>query len=173
VSKVALVSLAGCLLVGNAALSSANASDAYSVLQQDKRFRTWTKMIDVADLDNYARGKKLYTLFAPVEDSMKNIDPDLMKAIGPSAGPGGVDTSQMNYVVQSHVALGKLPLADFKGKLTELHSVNGKKIIIDATKTPVAVTFMGSSGTLDGDPIITDNAIIYPVLLTQAHYTAQ
>jgi len=53
------VSLAGCLLVGNAALSSANASDAYSVLQQDKRFRTWTKMIDVADLDNYARGKKL------------------------------------------------------------------------------------------------------------------
>jgi uncharacterized surface protein with fasciclin (FAS1) repeats len=172
-SGVAAVCLAGGLLLGQGVLSHANAADAYSVLQKEKRFNTWTKIIDVVYLYNYARGKRPYTLFARVEDSMKNIDPELMKAIAPSGGPGMLDTLQTNYVVHSHVALGKLPLDGFSGKVTTLQSDNGKNIVVDATKSPILVTFMGSSGTLDGDPIVTDNAIIYPVLLSEAHYTSQ
>ena len=151
----------------------AQAADAYVVMSHDKRFRTWTNMIDTADLVGYARGKHPYTIFAVVEDSIANIDPDLMKAIGPRASPGGLDVSQLTFVVQSHVVLGKVAEADMAGKTTTLKSVNGKPILIDATKTPAQVSFIGSEGVLAGAPILADNAIIYPVLLKSAHYVRE
>lgn len=169
---VFLCSIAAVLLA-SVPLRLALAADAYTVMSHDRQFRTWTNMINVADLQGYARGKRPYTIFAPVDASMANIDPDLMKAIAPRAYALGADTSQMTFVVQTHVAYGKIAFADLSGKISTLPTVNGKKITVDATRSPAAVSFTGSEGTIAGPPIITDNAVIYPVLLTSAHFVPQ
>lgn len=161
------------VLLASASLQPAAAADAYSVMAHDGRFRTWTSMINIADLQGYARGKRPYTIFAPVETSMANIDPELMKEIGPRAAALGADTSQMTFVVQTHVAFGKIGLSDLSGKVSTLPTVNGKTITVDATRSPAAVSFAGSEGTIAGPPIVADNAVIYPVLITSAHFVHQ
>jgi uncharacterized surface protein with fasciclin (FAS1) repeats len=165
--------LALAALVAAVPLTAARAEDAYAAMSHDSRFRTWTRMVNSAGLQGYARGKRPYTIFAPVEESMANIDPDLMAAIGPKTSGRDADVSQTVFVVRSHVVADKVPLNNFAGKVTTLKSVNGKDIVVDATKSPVELTFVGSNGTLAGDPIITDNATIYPVLIKSAHYVPE
>ncbi len=157
----------------SAPLAATRAADAYSVLSHDGRFRTWTSMINAANLAVDARGNKPYTIFAPVEESMSNIDPDLMSAIAPKAADRGADHSQIAFVVQSHVVLDEVPLTSLAGKVTTLKSLNGKSIVVDATKSPVEISFAGSNGSLAGEPISTDNALIYPILIKSAHYVPQ
>jgi uncharacterized surface protein with fasciclin (FAS1) repeats len=154
-------------------LAAARAADAYTVMSHDGRFRTWSNMINAANLASDARVDGHYTIFAPVEESMSNIDPDLMTAIAPKAAERGADHSQIAFVVRSHVVADEVPVTRFTGKVTTLKSVNGKAIVVDATKSPVEINFAGSNGTLAGDPIITDNAVIYPILITSAHYVPQ
>jgi uncharacterized surface protein with fasciclin (FAS1) repeats len=166
--------LGAALSIGAVPAIKAYAADAYTVMVHDKQFRRWTRMVQAADLVGYARGKNPYTIFAPVDASFANLDPDLLRAIGPDASSGrGADFSQMTFVIQSHVTLTKIPLSALAGKVTTLTSVNGKKIVVDGTKTPMEVTTIGSVGTVTGPPIVTDNAIIYPVLLSAAHFVAQ
>jgi uncharacterized surface protein with fasciclin (FAS1) repeats len=171
--RAVVLALALAALIGPAPWIPAHAADAYTVMKADKRFRTWVRMIDTAGLEGYARGGPPRTVFAVVEESLQNIDPGLLKAIGPQTYGRNADTSQMRFVVRTHVTNGKIPLSQLAGKVTTLKSINGRDIVIDGTKSPMTVTTAGSQGTVQGDPIVTSNAIIYPTLVTSAHYVPE
>ncbi len=174
IDRRALMRLGGALVLSTVAAPSSYAADAYAELSRDPRFRTWKRLVDSADLKEFTRNNNRYTIFAPIDASFDNIDPDLLRAIGPSASSGGgVDDSETRFVVQSHVTMGEVPATALAGKVSTFTSLNGKSITIDATKKPVEVTFAASKGTLVGDPITIDNGLIYPVELTSAHYVPQ
>lgn len=147
------------------------AADALQVMRADPRFKTWVKLINAAGLEGYPQGAATFTVFVPVDASMQNLPENALEQVMPRALDRGIDTSQTVYVVRSHVLPGLHPPKEFaKGTVTQT-SINGFPIVIDAAKPDhVTVKFQSSSGYISGPPLFASNAVIYPVMLTDAHF---
>ncbi len=160
------------LLLAGATGRTAAAADAFTVMERDPVFSIWVTLINVADLEGYARGaRRSFTLFAPVNDSFAAVAPATLQQILPRAVPGGIDISRTVFVVQSHVINGIHEPAEFRGKTATLASVNKLPVVIDATRPDkVTVRFETATGYVSGPPIRTSNALIYPVTLTELRY---
>ena len=87
----------------------------------------------------------------------------------PSASEAFPDTSALITLVRAHVAYGLHPLEEFQGKKVTLRSISGTPLEIDGSN-PQAITVTWQSvqgqrgqGTLQGQPILANNADIYPI----------
>lgn len=155
------------------ALRQARAADAFTTMQGDPRFSKWVELIVSAHLEGFAAKRGPYTIFVPVNEAFGRLTPAQLNVIQPRASPGGVDTSQLVFVVRSHVVPGFHLPREFTGKKVMLKSINGFPVKIDGT-TPgqLNVTFEASGGHTVGPPIATDNALIYPTDIMSVHYEA-
>ena len=79
------------------------------------------------------------------------------------------DSSKIVTLVCSHTVFGKYTVDAVTGKQLTLQSLEATPIAIDGTRTPVTVTWVSQAGAgavmapLQSAPIITTNAVIYPI----------
>ncbi|MBV8525620.1 MAG: fasciclin domain-containing protein [Acetobacteraceae bacterium] len=142
--------------------------DGFTVLASDRRFSTWVEILQMSGDAPYARGVVPYTMFAPTNAAI-NKRPDIREMLLPTASQAFPDTTGLLNLVREHVVTGLHPLDEFKGKKVTLRSVAGTPIEVDATNPQaIAVTWQSFEGqkahaTLEGPPILANNADIYPI----------
>jgi len=147
----------------------AAAADAFRTMESDPRFTEWTALIEAGNLEGYARRSgEPFTVFAAQNESFANIPIAVMQKVMPHVSLGGIDTTETVATVRSHVLPGLHESSEFTGRKITLKTVNNLPLTIDATNAShILVTFARSTGYISGAPIVTDNAIIYPVTLTK------
>ena len=169
--SVALVGLISSVALAQGApqgMQNRSYEDGFTVMLSDPRFSGWVSLLQQSGLAPYARGGTQYTIFAPTNAAI-NQRPDIREMLLPSSSEGFPDTSALTSLVRSHVVYGLHPLDEFKGKKVTLQSVAGTPIEVDGTN-PQAITVTWQSvggqkgeGTVKGQPILANNADIYPI----------
>ena len=142
--------------------------DGFAVMASDPQLSGWVSLLQQSGLAPYARGGTPYTVFAPTNAAI-NQRPDIREMLLPSASQSFPDTSALIPLVRAHVVYGLHPLEEFQGKKVTVRSASGTPIEVDGSN-PQAITVTWQSvegqkaqGTLKGQPILANNADIYPI----------
>jgi uncharacterized surface protein with fasciclin (FAS1) repeats len=144
--------------------TAAHAADALATMLANPNLTKWASWIQDTGMGPAASKNGPYTTFVPTNEAISILPQKDIKYISPETGGAYPDASRLIFVLRSHVVMGLHPMSELAGKRTTLKSLNGKPIIIDATNpASVTITTAGSMAHLVGEPIMSDNALIYPI----------
>jgi len=144
--------------------TTARAADALATMLANPNLTKWASWIQDTGMGPAASKNGPYTTFVPTNEAISILPQKDIKYISPETGGAYPDTSRLVFVLRSHVVAGLHPMSELAGKVTRLTSLNGKPITIDATNpASVTITTAGSMAHLVGAPIVSDNALIYPI----------
>ena len=142
--------------------------DGFAVMASDPRFAIWVTLLQQSGLAPYARGGTPSPVFAPTNGAFQKR-PDILQDLLPNSSQAFPDTSALIPLIRAHVVYRLHPFDEFKGKKLTLQSAVGTPIEVDGTN-PQAITVTWQSvqgqnaqGTLQGEPILANNADIYPI----------
>ena len=155
--------------IGGAGRASAAeaAPDALEVMQRDGRFSKWLDLISYTGLARYMTGEGgrivSFTMFAPTDEAVAPYH-DLIKEL--RLNTPFPDTHRVTQLIRSYTLPGLHPLAEFSGKAVLLHGFANNPVQLDGRnpKSSQLVVLVGakrSKNTIDGNPVIPSNAIVY------------
>ena len=116
------------MLVLPLAPAHAGSKDIVDVAAGNGKFTTLVAAVKAAGLVDTLKGKGPFTVFAPTDDAFaklpKGTVEDLLKP---------ENKSKLTAILTYHVLPGKVMAADIKGKKTNVKSVQGGDVAVDAT----------------------------------------
>jgi uncharacterized surface protein with fasciclin (FAS1) repeats len=115
------------LLLTGAAATAAKAGDIVDTAVAAGQFKTLAAALEAAGLVDTLKGPGPFTVFAPTDDAFAKLP------------AGTVDTllkpenkARLIAILTYHVVPGKIMAADLKGKMTDVKTVSGYHLNIDA-----------------------------------------
>lgn len=151
--------------------------DAFSVMSSIPELTTWVQLVSAGGLEAQARAPVPFTIF-PVTNHVWDQHPDYVKKLlgylyttGGRSGGQDVfpDNSLIVRLVRSHVVRGKHYANEMMGKKVTVTTVAGTPLTVDATVSPVVISWnsaytgAGIQARLTLPPITCYNAVIYPI----------
>lgn len=119
-------------------------------LAADTRFSRFSTLSHTAGLTGRYTGTAPYTVFAPTDAAFNSLPASLLQALTGTTGPAGAVDPRGSAVLTQHVAAQTFPFASFNGKVSEVTTVNGGKLRIDGTKSPMTVEVLPVAGVMSG-----------------------
>lgn len=123
-----LGALVAALMLFPIAAANAASKDIVDVAAGNDSFKTLVTAVKAADLVDTLKGEGPFTVFAPTDEAFaklpKGTVEDLLKP---------ENKAKLAKILTYHVVPGKIASADIKGKKTEVKSVEGGQIKVDAT----------------------------------------
>jgi uncharacterized surface protein with fasciclin (FAS1) repeats len=150
--------------------------DAYSIMASMPDLTSWVTLIDAGGLQAQARAPVPYTIF-PVTNAVFDANPQIAKQLLGYLSQSGThnaqdafpDTTLIVKLVRSHVLRGKHFPSEMESKKVTVTTVAGTPMTIDATTSPVAISWTSAangrtaSAQLVDPPIVCSNAVIYVI----------
>lgn len=152
VRKFAALSVLGFGLLG--AASGAMAKDLVATAQSAGQFNTLLAAAKAAGLVETLKGKGPYTLFAPTDAAFAALPAGTVDSL---LKPENKD--KLKAVLTYHVLPGKVMSDDIAGKTTEVATVQGAKVKVDASKGAVMV----NDAKVASADIVADNGVIHVI----------
>jgi uncharacterized surface protein with fasciclin (FAS1) repeats len=141
--------------------------DTWSVLVNDPNFSDVVALLKYAGLNQYVETDR-FTAFFPTNAAFDS-HPGVLQGLLKERTRAFPDTTAAVTFMRSHAIYDMYPLSVFTGKNTTLTSISGNQIEIDGTHPGtytvrwVSVNSQIAIAHVVDHPIITSNAIIYPV----------
>jgi len=105
-----------------------------------------TRFADAArrtGVDALLNGQGTYTVFAPTNSGWGDIPAQIRNDVLPPNGPA--DPIRGRALVTAHMVEGRHPISELTGKKTTFTTVNGNRVIVDATN-PSKITVVSDGG---------------------------
>lgn len=115
------------------------------------KFNTLVAAVKAAGLVDTLKGKGPFTVFVPIDEAFAKLPPGTVEALLK-------DVPKLKSILTYHVVPGKHVFVDLK-KMTEVATVQGQKIKIDATKGALRVN---DAQVIQAD-IIVDNGVCHAI----------
>uniref|UniRef100_A0A7C3ESJ0 Fasciclin domain-containing protein n=1 Tax=Candidatus Methanomethylicus mesodigestus TaxID=1867258 RepID=A0A7C3ESJ0_9CREN len=115
------------------------------------KFNTLVAAVKAAGLVDTLKSKGPFTVFAPIDEAFSKLPPGTVEALLK-------DVPKLKSILTYHVVPGKHVFVDLK-KMTELTTVQGQKIKIDATKGALRVN---DALVIQADMIV-DNGVCHAI----------
>jgi uncharacterized surface protein with fasciclin (FAS1) repeats len=160
------------LAKASSAQTSAVEPSALQILQQHPEFSDWLRTLQFAGLSQYADTKPDFTAFVTTNAAFHKY-PDVLAEVlrnNNTMGRDFPDTTLQVSFIRSHIIRDLHRLSESNGKISVLTSLTGTPITIDGTVpgsyivTWVSLDQRVATTTLADNPIVANNALIYPVL---------
>lgn len=135
------------------------AASVYETLKSNPQFSTLTKIIEANDLKFRYTGGSI-TVFAPTDEALAQqpggID-DLLTPGNPS------NKENARALLLYSITSGRYTPAELQGKVTTATTLQGGKVQIDGTQTPIHYGSEKFGADVSGDAIEASNGVIIPV----------
>jgi uncharacterized surface protein with fasciclin (FAS1) repeats len=168
---VVLATIAGSMLMQTGGIARAQPApaqgDAWSTLQADPNFSDVVMLIKYAGLGQYVETDR-FTAFFPTNKAF-DANPGILESLLRERTRAFPDTTLTVIFIRSHAIYDLHPLSEFSGKTATLTSISGNPIEINGTRPDVytvrwvSVQSQFATAHIVDAPIVTSNAIIYPV----------
>jgi uncharacterized surface protein with fasciclin (FAS1) repeats len=152
--------------MANAQTVSTN-QDAWTMLENNPNFSDVVALVKRADLGRFMETNR-FTAFLPTNAAFDK-NPGVLSVLLQEQTGGLPDTTTAVVFMRSHAIYDIHPLSEFSGRSVTLTSISGSPIEIDGTHpdkyTVRWISVQSKIGTAHvvDSPIVTSNAIIYPV----------
>jgi uncharacterized surface protein with fasciclin (FAS1) repeats len=167
-ARIIMVGFALMLTAGGAGAQSATSGqDAWSALESDPQFSDAVELFKYAGLVQYVQTGR-FTAFIPTDQAFDD-HPGVLAGLLRERTRAFPDTTVAVTFVRSHAVHDLHTLSEVSGKTTTLTSIAGNPIHIDGTSpgkytvTWVSVQSEIATAHIVDKPIVTSNALIYPV----------
>jgi uncharacterized surface protein with fasciclin (FAS1) repeats len=150
-----------------AAAQSTGAPNAWDVISSRPEFSDAVRLFTYAGLTQYVQNDR-FTAFIPTNAAFAK-NPDVLPSLLKEKSRAFPDTTLAVEFIRSHAIYDLHPLSDFKGKKSVLTAISGAPLTIDGTTpgtyvvTWVSVQSKTATAHVSDNPIVTANALIYPV----------
>ena len=134
--------------------SSAMAADIVDTAVKAGQFNTLAAALKAADLVDTLKGPGPFTVFAPTDDAFKKLPAGTVENLLKPE-----NKAQLVKVLTYHVVPGKVMSASLAGKMTEVKTVEGETLAIDASSGGVMVN---NAKVVSAD-IAADNGVIHVI----------
>jgi uncharacterized surface protein with fasciclin (FAS1) repeats len=164
------VLLGGAAIVAMPALAvaqSAGTQNAWDMISNNPDFSDATRLFTYAGLEQYVQNDR-FTAFIPTNAAFAK-NPTVLPGLLKEKSRAFPDTTLAVEFIRSHAIYDLHPLSDFKGKKAVLTAISGAPLTIDGTTpgtyvvTWVSVQSKIATAHITDNPIVTANALIYPV----------
>jgi uncharacterized surface protein with fasciclin (FAS1) repeats len=141
--------------------------DAWSALESNPNFSDVVALLKYAGLGQYVQTDR-FTAFFPTNKAFDS-NPGILESLLKERSRAFPDTTLAVIFMRSHAIYDLHPLSEFSGKTVTLTSISGNPIEIDGTHPNVftvrwvSVQSQFATAHIVDNPIVTSNAIIYPV----------
>lgn len=154
---------------GFASTVPAQAQNAARAMASDPNLSKWTQIVGMAGLMQGAATNEV-TVFAITNEGFDKINGVWRNALSSPGSSGSPNFQRMQQLVRSQAIFGLYPMSTLTLKKTTLTSVAGTPITIDAMNPAhITVTMAHTTATISGNPIVTSQAVIYPVVVEQVN----
>lgn len=122
-------------------------------LAADSRFERFRTLSNSAGLTGRYTGTVPHTVFAPTDTAFNLLPGNLLQALTGTTGgsqSGGAPDERAGAVLTQHVAAQTYPSSSFAGKVSEISTLNGGKLRIDGTQSPMTIEVLSVAGVLSG-----------------------
>ncbi len=143
-----LVALLAFAFTGPLQVVHAAPPNSLAAINSDSQLSSFSTAIDVTFLDNYVRSTGPVTIFAPVNATFSTLESDF-----PMDNEVGARRAILDYIVP-----GKLSLSDLHNA-TSVVNVVGNKLSVSANGGNITI----DGAHVVGQPVETDNSVIYPI----------
>lgn len=132
----------------------AMASDIVDTAVKAGQFNTLAAALKAADLVDTLKGPGPFTVFAPTDDAFKKLPAGTVENLLKPE-----NKAQLVKVLTYHVVPGKVMSASLAGKMTEVKTVEGETLAIDASSSGVMV----NNAKIVSADIAADNGVIHVI----------
>jgi uncharacterized surface protein with fasciclin (FAS1) repeats len=142
-------------------------TDAWTIISSDPQFSDATTLFKYAGLTQYVQNDS-FTAFIPTNAAFDK-NPGILSVLMPGRNKAFPDTTLTVNFIRSHAILDMHPLSEFSGRTVTLTAISGNPITIDGSQpgtyviTWVSVKSKTATARVVDAPIVTANALIYPV----------
>jgi uncharacterized surface protein with fasciclin (FAS1) repeats len=134
--------------------SPAMAADIVDTAVKAGQFNTLAAALKAADLVDTLKGPGPFTVFAPTDDAFKKLPAGTVEGLLKPE-----NKAQLVEILTYHVVTGKVTSASLAGKKTEVKTVEGEMLTINATSSGVMVD---SAKVVSAD-VVADNGVIHAI----------
>jgi uncharacterized surface protein with fasciclin (FAS1) repeats len=170
-SLVVMVVIIGAILVQTIGVVKAQPAstqqDAWSALEGNPNFSDVVALLKYAGLSQYVQTDR-FTAFFPTNKAFDS-NPGVLESLLRQRSRAFPDTTLAVIFMRSHAIYDLHPLSEFSGRTVTLTSISGNPIEIDGTHPNVftvrwvSVQSQFATAHIVDKPIVTSNAVIYPV----------
>lgn len=155
--------------IATAVSFSAHAQNAATAMASDPSLSEWTYIVGQAGLTT-AAATNTVTVFAVTNEGFDQINAVWHGALKTPGATGAPNFQRMQELVRSQAVFGLHAPSEFAGKNVTLTSVAGTPITIDGTVAgKLTITMEHAVGSVEGTPITTSQAVIYPIVVSDVH----